>query len=302
MQTIGFIGLGNMGGNMAARYLAAGYTVYGEASARDGVQWLVDQGLRWVDTPRDVAHAADIVMTSLPDDQVVESIASGADGLLAGLSAGKIWADLSTINPATSRKLAARVRDEVPGAQMLDTPVSGSVPQVQTGTLTIMIGGAEEAFRRAEAVLRVLGTPEYVGGNGQGLALKLAINISLAVQMLAFSEGLLLAERGGVDPHRAAEIMTESPIGSPMLKARVPLVLDRPEVTWFDVEMMHKDIRLARQAADEAAVRLPTAEVADQVLTSADQLGFGHRDIAALHEVLAHTPAGSKQLVKAGAR
>jgi 3-hydroxyisobutyrate dehydrogenase-like beta-hydroxyacid dehydrogenase len=287
MQSIGFIGLGNMGGNMAARYLAAGYTVYGEARNRSGAQWLIDQGLRWAETPREVAAAADIVMTSLPNEDVVESVATGTHGLLAGLGEGKIWADLSTISPTVSRGLAARVRDEVPGAQMLDAPVSGSVPQVQAGTLTIMVGGDEEAFRRAESALRILGTPEYVGENGQGLVLKLAINISLAVQMLAFSEGLLLAERDGVDPHRAAAIMTESPIGSPMLKARVPLVLDNPNQTWFDVEMMHKDIRLARQAADEVAVPLPTAAIADEILTRADQLGYGHRDIAALHEVLA---------------
>jgi 3-hydroxyisobutyrate dehydrogenase-like beta-hydroxyacid dehydrogenase len=286
METIGFIGLGNMGGNMAARYLGAGYTVYGEAADRNAAQHLIDQGLRWADTPREVAEAADIVMTSLPNDDVVEAVATGPDGLLAGLGEGKIWADLSTISPALSRKLAARVRDELPGAHMLDTPVSGSVPQVQTGTLTIMVGGDKDAFRRAEPVLRILGTPEYVGGNGQGLALKLAINISLAVQMLAFSEGLLLAERDGVDPHRAAAIMAESPIGSPMLKARIPLVLDKPDETWFDVEMMHKDIRLARQAADEVAAPLPTAAVADEILTRADQLGYGHRDIAALHEVL----------------
>jgi 3-hydroxyisobutyrate dehydrogenase-like beta-hydroxyacid dehydrogenase len=227
-------------------------------------------------------------MTSLPNDDVVESVASGPDGLLAGLGEGKIWADLSTITPAVSRRLSARVRDERPGAQMLDTPVSGSVPQVQTGALTIMVGGDESAFRRAEPVLRVLGTPEYVGENGQGLVLKLAINISLAVQMLAFSEGLLLAERDGIDPHRAAEIMTESPIGSPMLKARVPLVLDKPDETWFDIELMHKDIRLARQAGDAAATSLPTAAVADEMLTRAEQLGFGHRDIAALHATLAH--------------
>jgi 3-hydroxyisobutyrate dehydrogenase-like beta-hydroxyacid dehydrogenase len=287
MQTIGFIGLGKMGGNMAARYLAAGYTVYGEAPNRDGAQWLIDQGLQWVDTPREVAQAADIVMTSLPNDQVVESIATGADGLLAGLSEGKIWTDLSTISPETSRKLAARVLDERHGARMLDTPVSGSVPQVQTGTLTIMVGGDEDVYRRAEPVLRVLGTPEYVGENGQGLVLKLAINISLAVQMLAFSEGLRLAERDGIDPHRAAEIMTESAIGSPMLKARVPLVLDKPDETWFDVELMHKDIRLARQAGEELATPLPTAATADEILGAADQLGYGHRDIAALYEVLA---------------
>ena len=98
---------------------------------------------------------------------MVESIATGTDGLLAGLSDGKIWADLSTITPAVSRKLAARVRDDLHGALMLDTPVSGSVPQVQSGTLTIMVGGDEDAYRRLEPVLRVLGTPEYVGENGQ---------------------------------------------------------------------------------------------------------------------------------------
>jgi 3-hydroxyisobutyrate dehydrogenase-like beta-hydroxyacid dehydrogenase len=291
MQTIGFIGLGKMGGNMAARYLASGYTVYGEARDRSGAQWLIDQGLRWVDSPRELAEAVDVVMTSLPNDDVVESVAAGPDGLLAGLAAGKVWADLSTISPPTSRELAKRVRDEGHGAKMLDTPVSGSVPQVQTGTLTIMVGGDEDAYRRVEQVLSVLGTPEYVGENGQGLVLKLAINISLAVQMLAFSEGLLLAERDGIDPHRAAEIMTESAIGSPMLKARVPLVLDKPNDTWFDVELMHKDIRLARQAGTELATPLPTAAVAEEILTRAEQLGYAHRDIAAVHEVLAQLSA-----------
>ena len=293
MQTIGFIGLGNMGGNMAARYLAAGYTVYGEARNRKGAQALIDQGLRWVDTPREVAQAADVVMTSLPNDDVIESVTTGPDSLIAGLGEGKIWADLSTISPGVSRKLAARVRADGRGARMLDTPVSGSVPQVQTGTLTIMVGGDEDVYRRIEPVLRVLGTPEYVGENGHGLVLKLAINISLAVQMLAFSEGLLLAERDGIDPHRAAEIMTGSPIGSPMLKARVPLVLDKPDETWFDVDLMHKDIRLARQAGAELATPLPTAAVADEILSRAHDLGYGQRDIAAVHEVLAHLSEGS---------
>ena len=286
MQAIGFIGLGKMGGNMAARYLDAGYTVYGEARNRNDARWLIDQGLRWVDTPREVAQAADLVMTSLPNDDVVRSVASGTEGILAGLGEGKTWADLSTISPRASRELAAQVRNEGRGAQMLDTPVSGSVPQVQSGTLTIMVGGDEDAFRRVEPVLRVLGTPEYVGENGQGLVLKLAINISLAVRMLAFSEGLLLAERDGIDAHRAAEIMTESAIGSPMLKARVPLVLDKPEETWFDVSLMHKDIRLALATAHERGVPLPSASVADKVLTEATEAGYEHHDIASMYEVL----------------
>lgn len=291
MQTIGLIGLGKMGGNMAARYLAAGYTVYGEARNRSGAQWLIDQGLRWVDTARQLAAAVDVVMTSLPNDDVVQSVAAGPDGLIAGLGAGKVWADLSTVSPQASRELADRVRAEGRGASMLDAPVSGSVPQVQAGTLTIMVGGEQDAYRRVEPVLRVLGTPEYIGENGQGLVLKLAINVSLAVQMLAFSEGLLLAERDGIDPHRAAQVMTESAIGSPMLNARVPLVLDQPDETWFDVGLMHKDIRLARQAATDLATPLPTASVADEILGQAERLGYVHRDIAAVHTVLAQLSA-----------
>jgi 3-hydroxyisobutyrate dehydrogenase-like beta-hydroxyacid dehydrogenase len=284
MPIVGFIGLGHMGGNMAARFLAAGYAVYGEARSRERAQWLVDQGLRWLDTPREVAEAADVVLTSLPDDDAVESVASGSDGILAGLSPGKLWVDVSTVSPRASRDLAARVRGR--GAQMLDAPVSGSVPQVKAGTLTIMVGGDDEAYARVEPLLRVLGTPARIGDNGQGLVLKLAINISLAVQMLAFSEGLLLAEHDGIDPHLAAKVMTDSAIGSPMLKARVPLVLDRPDEAWFDIGLMHKDIRLALATARERGVPLPSAGVVDELLARATELGYERRDIAAIFDVL----------------
>lgn len=293
MQTIGFAGLGKMGGNMAARYLAAGYAVYGSARNRTRAQWLIDQGLRWVDTPRELAESADVVMSSLPDDDTVQAVAAGAEGIVAGLGAGKIWADLSTISPSVSRKLAAQVREAGGGAQMLDTPVSGSVPQIESGTLTVIAGGDGDAYQRIEPLLRVLGTPQHIGENGQGLVLKLAINISLATQMLAFSEGLRLAERSGIDPHRAAEIMAASPIGSPMLKARLPLVLDRPEETWFDVQLMHKDIRLARQAGREVSTPLPAAGVADEVLARAEQLGYAQRDIAAVYEALPQLSGGA---------
>jgi 3-hydroxyisobutyrate dehydrogenase-like beta-hydroxyacid dehydrogenase len=282
---LGFVGLGHMGGSMAARYLAAGFRVYGEARSRERVQDLVEAGLSWCDTPREVAQAAEIVLTSIPDDAVLEDVASGPDGILAGLEPGKIWVDLSTVTPRASREVAERVRER--GAVMLDAPVSGSVPQVQSGTLTIMVGGDEEAFGVVEPVLRELGTPTRIGENGQGLVLKLAINISLAVQMLAFSEGLLLADRDGVDRELAVEVMTKAPIGSPMLQARAPLVLDLPEQAWFDVGLMHKDIRLALEAGDELDVPLPSARAADEVLTRASELGFEHRDIAALFQVLA---------------
>ena len=215
---------------------------------------------------------------------MLDLVASGPDGILAGLAAGKIWVDVSTVSPAVSRELAERVRAQ--GATMLDAPVSGSVPQVRTGTLTIMVGGDEAAYARVEPLLRELGTPRRVGENGQGLLLKLAINISLAVQMLAFSEGVLLAERGGLDRELAVEMMSESAIGSPLLRGRAPLVLDLPEDAWFDVELAHKDIRLALATGRSEGVPLPAAAVADWLFTKASELGYGHRDIASLFEVL----------------
>jgi 3-hydroxyisobutyrate dehydrogenase-like beta-hydroxyacid dehydrogenase len=284
MDTLGFVGLGHMGGNMAARFLAAGYTVFGESIDRRDAQGLVDQGLDWRDTPREVAQAADVVFTSVPNDDVLESVASGPDGILAGLAEGKFWVDMSTVSPHASREVADRVKAR--GAAMLDAPVSGSVPQVQTGTLTIMVGGDGQAYARVEPILRELGTPTHIGENGQGLVLKLAINISLAVQMLAFAEGLALADRAGIDRKRAVTVMTQSPIGSPMLKARAELVLDLPDDAWFDVSLMHKDIALALDTGRQLGVPLPTAATADQLLTVARGLGYEHRDIAGLFEVL----------------
>ena len=282
--TIGFVGLGHMGGNMAARFLDAGYNLYGEDQSSEHAQALVDKGLRWLDTPREVAETADIIFTSLPDDTVLEHVSAGPDGILAGITAGKVWVDVSTVSPHASREVADQVR--ALGATMLDAPVSGSVPQVQSGTLTIMVGGDEDAYVRVEPLLRELGTPTHIGANGQGLVLKLAINISLAVQMLAFSEGLLLAERAGVDPNLAKDVMTQSPIGSPMLKARADLVFDLPDDAWFDISFMQKDIELALETARELDVAVPWATAAERVLEVAQGFGYGHRDIAALFTVL----------------
>ena len=281
---IGFVGLGHMGGNMAARFLAAGYPVYGEDRNRASAQELEHDGLQWRDTPREVAEVADVVFTSLPDDQVLEAVATDPDGILAGLAAGKVWVDMSTVSPRASRAMAERVHEL--GAVMLDAPVSGSVPQVQTGTLTIMVGGDKDAYDRVEPILRELGTPTHIGENGHGLVLKLAINISLAVQMLAFAEGLLLAERGGIDPAAAGEVMASSAIGSPMLKARLPLVLDLPDEAWFDVDLMQKDIVLALDTARELRVPLPSAAVADEMLTLARDYGHEHHDLAVLVQTL----------------
>jgi 3-hydroxyisobutyrate dehydrogenase-like beta-hydroxyacid dehydrogenase len=164
MTTLGFVGLGHMGGNMAARFLAAGYTVFGESRDRGDADELVHEGLEWRGTPREIAESADVLITSVPNDDVLESIASGPDGILAGITEPKVWIDMSTVSPHVSRELAERVG--ALGAAMLDAPVSGSVPQVQTGTLTIMVGGDKDAYARVEPILRELGTPTHIGENG----------------------------------------------------------------------------------------------------------------------------------------
>jgi 3-hydroxyisobutyrate dehydrogenase-like beta-hydroxyacid dehydrogenase len=288
MSTVGFVGLGAMGSRLAGRLLDAGNELYGTDRTKAKAQPLINRGLVWRGTPREIAAAAEVVFSMVTDDAAVEAVTSGPDGILAGLQGGKVYVDMSTISPRASRDVSARVRSV--GAEMLDAPVSGSIPQAESGTLSIMVGGDEQAFRKVGPLLQTLGqTITHVGENGQGLVLKLAINISLAVQVLAFSEGLLLAERDGVDPKLAAEVMAATPIGSPMLKARLPLLLDLPEQAWFDVAMMQKDIRLALEAADELAIQLPSAVVADEMLGRATEIGYAHRDLAALHEVLAQS-------------
>ena len=284
MTAIGFVGLGAMGSRIAGRLLE-GNELYGTNRTAAKAVSLIGRGMSWRDAPREVAEAADVIFSMVTDDEALDRVTSGPAGILAGLSPGKIYVDMSTVSPQASRALARQVLDL--GGSMLDAPVSGSVAAATEGTLAIMVGGPEEAFRTVEPLLLRLGRPvTRVGENGQALLLKLAINISLAAQMLAFSEGVLLAQRGGIDPALAAQVMTGSAIGSPMLKARAPLMLDLPEQAWFDVQLMHKDIRLVLETADLLGVPVPSARVADGLLSQAEELGYARRDIAALLEVL----------------
>jgi 3-hydroxyisobutyrate dehydrogenase-like beta-hydroxyacid dehydrogenase len=291
MTTIGFIGLGAMGSQLARRLLDGNHVI-GTNRTQDKAKELIDLGMAWRDTPRAVASDADVIVSMVTDDAALTAISQGPDGLLAGLATGKIYIDMSTVSPRASRELAAQVA--ALGASMLDAPVSGSVPSAQDGTLTIMVGGPDEAFRAVQPLLQRLGrSVTHVGSNGQALILKLAVNISLGAQMLAFSEGLLLAERGGIAPSVAAQIMSSSQIGSPMLQARMPLVLDLPERAWFDVALLHKDLRLVLDTAAELDVPVPTATATERELSVAEQLGYAHRDIAALYQVLARSGAAS---------
>jgi 3-hydroxyisobutyrate dehydrogenase-like beta-hydroxyacid dehydrogenase len=240
----------------------------------------------WRDSPGEVAEQSDVVFSMVTDTAALEAITRGPRGILAGLRPGTVYVDMSTVSPAASQELADRVRAR--DAVMLDAPVSGSVPAAETGSLAIMVGGDPAAFARVEPLLLELGQAvTHVGANGKGLMTKLAINISLAVQMIAFSEGVLLAERGGVDPDVAIDVLSSSAVGSPMLRMRGPLLLDRPDEAWFDVNLMQKDVDLALEQGRRLHVPLPSTTIASNLLTSARALGYGDQDIVVVFDVLA---------------
>lgn len=286
MATLGFVGLGVMGGGIARRLLEAGHTVHGYNRTREKAAPLQELGLILEDTPRGVAERADVVASMVTNVKALRAVSEGPDGILAGLSPGKLWIEHSTASPAASRELAERVREV--GAEMVDAPVSGSVSTLEEGRLSIMVGGSREGFERAEPILRDVGPKvTHVGSNGQALLLKIAINLSLHVQMVAFCEGLLLAEKDGIDREIAVDVMLNSVIASPMLKYRGPFVLEQPDEAWFDVNMMQKDMDLALEAGRELDVPMPTTAVSNELLTAARGMGLAEQDFAVVYEVLA---------------
>ena len=286
MANLGFVGLGVMGGRMARRLLDAGHTVTGYNRTRSKAQWLLDAGMSWADSPKDVAGACDVTFSMVSNTEALLAITGGDNGVLAGLSPGKIYVDMSTVGPAASRELSVRVAEK--GARMLDAPVSGSVATLDQGQLTFMVGGDIDVFERVKPILLDVGPKAtHVGANGLAVSMKVATNLSLAVHMLAFSEGLLLAEKSGIKRETAVEVLLNSVIASPMLKYRGPFVLDMPDEAWFDVNMMQKDMGLALELGRQVDVPLPTASVTNEYLTAARGMGLADKDFAVIFEVLA---------------
>ena len=286
MAKIGFVGLGVMGGQMVNRLLSKGHSVVGYNRTRGKAQWLVEKGMMWADSPRAAASASDFIFAMVTNSAAIQAVTEGPDGLLAGLSAGKIFIDMSTISPGVSRSLAEKVR--AVGADMVDSPVSGSVITLQEGKLSVMVGGKAESFEKIKPILLDIGPKvTHVGDNGLALSMKIAVNLSLAVQMLAFSEGVLLAEKSGIARETAVDVLVNSAVASPMIKYRGPFVLRQPEEAWFDVNMMQKDMVLAMELGRQLDVPLPTTAVSNEFLTAARGMGWTKYDFACMFDVLA---------------
>jgi 3-hydroxyisobutyrate dehydrogenase-like beta-hydroxyacid dehydrogenase len=287
MANLGFVGLGVMGSEMVNRLLEKGHRVTGYNRTRAKAQRLIDRGMRWADSPRAVAEAADFTFSMVTNSAALAAVTDGPDGILTGLSANKMLIDMSTVSPEASRVLAARVREK--GADMVDAPVSGSVITLQQGKLSVMVGGRRETFERIKPVLDDIGPKvTYVGENGLALSMKIATNLSLAVQMLAFSEGVLLAEKSGISRETAVDVLVHSAVASPMIQYRGPFILQMPPEAWFDVNMMQKDMLLALELGRQKNVPLPTTAVTNEFLTAARGMGKEKQDFAVVFDVLAH--------------
>jgi len=286
MANLGFVGLGVMGSQMVSRLLNKGHKVTGYNRTRAKSNWLVEKGMKWADSPRAVAAASDVTFAMVTNAAAIDAISEGPEGILAGLTAGKYFIDMSTISPEVSRALAAKVRAK--GADMIDAPVSGSVITLQEGKLSVMVGGRPETFERLKPLLLDIGPKvTRVGDNGLALSMKIAVNLSLAVQMMAFSEGVLLAEKSGIAREVAVDVLTHSAVASPMIVYRGPFVLQQPEEAWFDVNMMQKDMLLAMDLGRRLNVPVPTTAISNEFLTAARGMGWEKLDFAVMFDVLA---------------
>ncbi len=299
MANLGFVGLGVMGGRIAKRLLDAGHQVTGYNRTASKAQWLVTAGMRLGETPRAVAASADVVFSMVANTEALRAVTDGPDGILAGLRKGKVYVDMSTVSPEASRALAARVREQ--GARMLDAPVSGSVVTLEAGHLSVMVGGDQETFDQVRPILQDIGPKvTYVGRNGQAALMKVATNLNLGAQVLAFSEAVVLAEKGGIARETALEVLLNSAIASPMLKYRGPFVLAMPEEAWFNVNMMQKDLVLALELGRQLDVPLPTTAVANEFLTAARGMHWAESDFAVIFDVLARMAGLGDAKVEAG--
>ncbi len=286
MATLGFIGLGAMGSRMARRLLAAGHPLVGYNRTAAKAEPLVAAGMKLAASPRQVAEAADVVFSMVSNTEALEAIAHGPDGVLAGLRPGTTWVEMSTVSPTATRRLAEAAAAR--GATVIDAPVSGSAITVEQGQLSFIVGGDPAALERVRPYLLAIGpTITHVGPLGLAATMKIATNLGIAVQMLAFSEAVLLAEKAGIARARAVETLLKSVVASPMLKYRGPFVLEMPAEALFDVPMMQKDLELALELGHQLGVPLPTTALTQSMLTAARALGLGERDFAVVFDVLA---------------
>lgn len=281
---VGWIGLGDMGQVIVPRLLAAGHTVTGWNRTRSKADPLIEKGMAWADTPKEVAAASDFVFSMVTDAKAVRAIALGDDGVISGLRNYGVYLDMSTIDPQVSREIAGAFDER--GLAMLDAPLSGSPVTVAQGTASTMVGGDRGAFGKVEEVLHDIGSKvSYIGPQGTAVQMKVAINLTLIVEMVVFCESVALAEKGGVDRTVAVDAMLKSVVASPVMGYRGPFILDMPDKPLADVTLQQKDMILALEVARRQGSPAPLGAVANELLNACRGLGIDHRDFVTVFDV-----------------
>ncbi len=285
-MNIGFVGLGAMGAGIVPRLMAAGHTVTGWNRSQDKAEPLIKSGMRWADSPRAAANGAEIVFSIVTDAAAVQAVALGDDGIIAGLRPGGIYIDMSTIAPDASRAVSAVFAKQ--GLAMLDAPISGSPVTLKQGNASLMVAGDKAAFERVEPVLRAIGPKvTYIGASGLAVQMKIAVNLLLMVEVIAFGEAVALAEKGGVERETAVDAVLKSVAASPVLGYRGPFILEgkMPAVPLADVTLQQKDMLLALELGRRLGSPVPLAAAANEMMNACRGLGIDHRDFVTAHEV-----------------
>jgi 3-hydroxyisobutyrate dehydrogenase-like beta-hydroxyacid dehydrogenase len=282
-ERVGFAGLGAMGAGIARRLHDAGYHVVVWNRTKAKADPLVEAGMGWAETPRELAASVDVLFTMLTNTAAIEATAHRPDGVLAGLRADAVWADMSTIAPDASVALAERVR--AAGAYFLDCPVSGSPATLAAGQMSVMVGGDRRAFERVEELLHAIGPKvTYIGANGHAILTKVAINLALVVSVTAFAEGVALVEKAGVDREAVVDAVLKSVIASPVIGYRAPLLVDDTDV-FADVELQQKDLVLAQELARRLGMAVPTCAATSEMLNAARSSERADRDfVVSVHD------------------
>jgi 3-hydroxyisobutyrate dehydrogenase-like beta-hydroxyacid dehydrogenase len=285
-MNIGFVGLGAMGAGIVPRLMAAGHTVTGFNRSKDKAAPLLKSGMRWADSPRTVAAASEVVFSIVTDAAAVRAVALGDDGVIAGLKPDSVYVDMSTIAPDSSRAVSAEFAKK--GLPMLDAPISGSPVTLAQGNAALMVAGDKAAFEKVEPVLRAIGPKvTYIGSSGLAVQMKIAVNLLLMVEVIAFGEAVALAEKGGVKREVAVDAVLKSVAASPVLGYRGPFILEgkMPAVPLADVTLQQKDMLLALELGRKLGSPVPLAAAANEMMNACRGLGIDHRDFVTAHEV-----------------
>ena len=271
--SIGFIGMGHMGSHMAQRLLDAGYQLTVYDRTKEKAQELGKRGALVAQTPKDLAASCQIVMACVTDDEAQQDVMFGPDGALAGVHAGSMIIDLSTVSPDASRRLFQAAKQQ--GVPMIDAAVSGSVPQVDQGSLVIFVGGERQTYQQGKPLLDVLGTNSfYMGASGMGTTMKLVVNTLLGLGMQALAEAIALGEKAGVEKGLLLDVLGQTAVLTPGQKSKLENVRREQYPTNFALSLMHKDLSLVLSRAYDVSVSMPATAAAQQMYTAAMAKGM----------------------------